>query len=120
MSSLRVGKVLRQLGQDIQIARKKRRIPVKDFAARIGVAEGTVIRLEKGEPGTRLETFAMALLVLGELPRLERLMDPASDDTGLMIDHAHLPKRIGTRRRPVSAGVDLPASGQDSDEGMAF
>ena len=69
MSSLRVEKILRQLGQDIQVARKKRRIPVKDFAARIGVAEGTVIRLEKGEPGTRLETLAMALLALGELPR---------------------------------------------------
>ncbi len=120
MSSLRAEKVLRQLGQDIQVARKKRRIPVKDFAARIGVAEGTVIRLEKGEPGTRLETLAMALLVLGELPRLEQLMDPASDDTGLMIDHSQLPKRIGSRRKPVSGAGGVPASGDDSDTGTAF
>lgn len=117
MSSLRVEKVLRQLGQDIQVARKKRRIPVKDFAARIGVAEGTVIRLEKGAPGTRLETLAMALLALGELPRL---LDPASDDTGLMIDHANLPKRIGRGRKPVTRIAILPSSGQDSDEGKAF
>ncbi len=120
MTSLRVEKVLRQLGQDIRIARKKRRIPVRDFAARIGVAEGTVIRLEKGEPGTRLETFAMALLALGELSRLERLMDPASDDTGLMIDQANLPKRIGTRRKPAPAGGHDAVGGQDSDEGTAF
>ena len=120
MSSLRVEKVLRQLGQDIQVARKKRRIPVKDFAARIGVAEGTVIRLEKGEPGTRLETLAMALLALGELSRLSRLLDPASDDTGLMIDHANLPKRIGRGRKPVTSSATLSASGQDSDEGTAF
>jgi transcriptional regulator with XRE-family HTH domain len=119
MSSLRVEKVLQRLGQDIRLARKKRRIPVRDFAQRIGVAEGTVIRLEKGEPGTRIETLAMALLALGELARLEQLLDPASDDTGLMIDQAKLPVRIGTRRKPL-AGAAITAAGQDSDDGTAF
>ncbi|MES4992574.1 XRE family transcriptional regulator [Phyllobacterium sp. 22229] len=122
MSSLRVDRALRQLGQNIQIARKKRRIATKDFADRLGVAEGTVFRLEKGDPGVRLGTFAMALLALGELLRLEELLDPSVDDTGLMLDRERLPKRIDRPR--TTAGRESrdkgSAGGSGDDEGTAF
>ncbi len=39
----------------------------------------------------------MALLVLGELPRLGDILDVSRDDTGLMLDVDGLPQRI---RRP--------------------
>ncbi len=92
---------LRALGQDIRIARKKRRLPVADFAERMGVSEGTLVRLEKGEAGFSLGVFAMVLLFLGELHRLEEMLDVSQDDTGLMLDLDSLPQRIRRRQAPV-------------------
>ena len=43
--------------------------------------------------------FAMALLALGELHRLEDLLDVSRDDTGLLLDLDNLPQRI-RRRKP--------------------
>lgn len=95
-----VQRTLRALGRDIGIARKKRRFPVADFAARMGVSPGTVVRLERGEPGVAVGVVAMALLALGELHRLEALIDVSRDDTGLMLDIDSLPQRIRRPRPP--------------------
>ncbi len=90
-----VQRALRALGRDVRIARKKRRMPVADFAARMGVSPGTLARLERGESGVSLGVLAMALLALGELRRLDELLDVSKDDTGLMLDIDSLPQRIG-------------------------
>lgn len=100
----RIQRALRGLGRDIRIARKKRRMPVADFAVRVGVSVPTIVRLERGEPGVSLGCLAMALMVLGELRRLEELLDVSTDDAGLMLDAAALPQRIRSRRvRPIAA-----------------
>ena len=89
-----VQRVLRGLGRDIRIARKKRRMPVADFAVRMGVSQGTLARLERGEAGVSLGALAMALLALGELSRREGMLDVATDDAGLLLDIDSLPQRI--------------------------
>ena len=98
-----VQRALRALGRDIGIARRKRRLPVADFAVRMGVSQGTLIRLEKGEAGVSIGALAMALLALGELQRMEEVLDVSRDDTGLMLDVDSLPKRI-RRKRTVARG----------------
>ncbi len=107
-----VQRALRGLGRDIRIARKKRRFPVADFAARMGVSQGTVARLENGEPGVGLGSVAMALLALGELGRLQELLDVSRDDTGLMLDLDSLPQRI--RRRSVTGAPSSQPRGSAS------
>jgi len=94
-----VQRALRNLGRDIRIARKKRRLPVADFAARMAVSPATLARLERGDAGVSVGGLAMALLALGELRRLDDLLDVAKDDTGLLLDIDRLPQRI---RRPSS------------------
>lgn len=94
-----IQRTVRNLGRDIRIARKKRRMPVADFAARMGVSQGTLVRLERGEPGVSIGVLAMALLALGESGRLEEILDVSRDDTGLMLDVDSLPQRIRARRR---------------------
>ena len=89
---------LRCAGRDIRIARKKRRMPVADFAARLGVSAPTVLRLEKGDPGVSVGCLAQALRALGELHRLEEMLDMATDDAGLTMEAAGLPQRIRKRR----------------------
>lgn len=100
---------LSSMGRNIRIARKKRRIPVADFAARVGVTAPTVSRLEKGDPGVSIGCLAQALRALGELHRLEELLDMAADDAGLMMEAAELPQRIRRRR-----GTDAPESGAEA------
>jgi transcriptional regulator with XRE-family HTH domain len=91
------------MGRDIQIARKRRRMSVADFCNRIGVSDKTLAKLERGDGGVRLETFAMALLALGMLDRLASIADPASDSTGIGLDREKLPERI--RQHNPSASV---------------
>ena len=92
--SIAVKKALLRLGQNINIARRKRRMSLADFASRMRMSQGTVIRLEKGEPGVSIQALAMALLALGEIRRLHDLLDISTDDTGLLFDTEALPKRI--------------------------
>ncbi len=41
---------LRKLGEDLSVARKRRREPLKAWAQRIGVSEPKLVRMEKGIP----------------------------------------------------------------------
>ena len=105
--SVTVNRALARLGRDINIARRKRRMSLAEFAERMRVSQGTVMRLERGEPGVSIQALAMALLALGEVNRLHSLLDAASDDTGLLFDAASLPKRIhsaGRRKEPNRQG----------------
>ena len=102
-----IQRALREFGRDVRIARKKRRMPVADFAERMGVSTGTLVRLEKGEPGVSVGAVAMALLALGELHRLGEMLDVSRDDTGLMLDIDGLPQRI-RRPKPLILGDGGP------------
>lgn len=94
MASFQINSALKQLGRDIEVARKKRRMSVADFCERIGVSDKTLKKLERGDGGVRLETLAMALLALGMLNRLRDLADAATDEVGLSLDISRLPQRI--------------------------
>ena len=83
---------------------------VADFAERMGVSQGTVVRLEKSDSGVAVGAVAMALLALGELCRLGDILDVSKDDTGLMLDDDALPQHI---RRP----KPLVLAGNGLDEG---
>lgn len=122
-ASLNASRALEALGNNIKTARLKRRISVKDFSDRVGVSESTVIRLEKGDGGVSIGTLAMACLVLGEIDRISDLLDPGSDDTGLFLDRAALPKRIDRKR---GTGATTTENSQtvigesDDDGGVGF
>ena len=125
IKSQRAQRALRQLGENLKTARLKRRIAIKDFADRVGVSDRTIMRLEKGDDGVGTGTLAMACLVLGEIDRVSDLLDPASDDTGLLLDRDMLPKRIEGKRRKASSqstsGNQSVSNGDPSDdEGVGF
>lgn len=89
---------IRKLGQDIAIARRRRRFTQARVAEGAGLDVGTVQRLERGYPGVSLGALAMVLLVLSETGRLGRLLDMAEDDLGLALGAADLPKRVRPRK----------------------
>ncbi len=93
-----VTRAISQLGEDVSRARRRRRLSRASLAERSGVSEATLKRLEKGDGSVALENFARALNVLGELDRLEKLLDSATDELGLVLMDEQLPKRVRQRR----------------------
>jgi len=91
---LPVKRALRKLGEDISIARRRRRISVQLMADRAFIGRNTVTRVEKGDPGVSLGIYATVLFVLGMADRLTDLADPSTDPVGQSLEEERLPKRI--------------------------
>lgn len=93
-----VARAIAHLGEDVSRARRRRRLSRASLAERSGVSEATLKRLEKGDGSVALANFARALHVLGELSRLEKLLDSGTDELGLALMDEQLPKRVRQRR----------------------
>lgn len=91
---LPVSRAMRKLGQDVRDARLRRRIPVAVMVARAGLSRMTLSKIENGEPGTSLGSYASVLFVLGLEGRLADLADVKNDELGLKLEEDRLPKRI--------------------------
>ena len=113
-------RALRSVGRNIRIARKRRRMPVADFAARLGVSPPTVSRLEAGDPGVSIGSLAQALRALGELHRLEELLDMGDDDAGLRLEASRLPQRIRRGRRLAALSEAVAETPGAAGTGTAF
>ena len=91
-----VTRAIAKLGRDVSLAR--RRLSQASLADRSGIGVNTVRRIEKGEPSGSIEHLARVLYVLGELERLEKLLDTGSDEVGLLMMDEDLPQRIRARQ----------------------
>ena len=96
---LPVTRALRKLGHDIRDARRRRRIPAEIAAQRASISRMTLLKIEKGEPGVAVGSYATILLVLGMTERLAELADPRHDAVGLQLEEEHLPQRIRRSRK---------------------
>ena len=94
-----VNRALRKLGHDIRDARRRRRIPVAILAERASISRMTLNKVEKGDPGVSLGTYATILFALGMVDRLADVADPRHDTVGLELEEEHLPERIRLSRR---------------------
>lgn len=96
----KVKRSLSKLGADIALARRKRRLTVAMMAERIAVGKNTYLRVEKGDPTVSLGAYAMTLFVLGLGEPLGGLVDPSTDQQGLLLDAERVPKRVRPRKEP--------------------
>ena len=105
-SPVPVRRALRKLGNDMRDARRRRRIPVSIMAERASISRMTLNKVEKGEPGVSMGTYATVLFVLGMADRLADLADLRNDSVGLALEEEHLPQRIrrAHREKPVRPG----------------
>ena len=83
---------LQKLGRDISVARKRRRLSMREMAARMMVNLKTVQRLEKGDPTVGIGIFTTALWILGMHRRIGDLVSPENDTAGLQEDIRNLPR----------------------------
>jgi transcriptional regulator with XRE-family HTH domain len=97
-------RALDKLGADIRDARRRRRIPTALMAERSGISRMTLNKIESGDRGVSMGSYATVLFVLGMTARLEDLADSRYDSVGLSLEEEHLPKRIRLPRQKQKAG----------------
>lgn len=100
-----VRRAIEKLGADLSLARRRRHLTQASMAERLRVSEATVRRMEHGDSGISLGTIAQAFFVLGELDKINRLLDSAADDIGLSLMNAQLPLRVRKKRIKSDSGV---------------
>jgi len=96
-------KALRKLGQDINDARRRRRITIELMAERAGLSRSTIGKIEKGDPTTSMGGYASVLFVLGMHKRLSDLVDSMHDLVGRRLEDENLPQRVRMPHRTSEA-----------------
>lgn len=89
-----VRKAARELGINVRIARKRRRMLQGELAQKAGVGEKTLRRLEKGDDGVSVGNVLSVLWALGLLPTAKALANPDKDEHGKTLELARLPERV--------------------------
>ena len=90
---------LRTLGEDLAVARLRRKESQRQWASRLGVSAPTLIRMEKGDPTVSMGVYATALWTLGLSSGLAELADPAKDLRALESDVRQASQRRAARSR---------------------
>ena len=84
-------------GVELRTLRLRRRLPMAYAAERAGISRSTLHKIERGDPGVALGSYARVLASYGMLDRIEHLADPRWDRTERELARSHLPVRV---RRP--------------------
>jgi transcriptional regulator with XRE-family HTH domain len=93
---------MRQLGENLAIARARRKESQREWAERIGVSAPTLIRMERGDPTVSMGTYASALWLIGRVQALPGVASPESDLGALELD-----VRQARQRRPVRTASSI-------------
>ncbi|MDO9433877.1 XRE family transcriptional regulator [Hydrogenophaga sp.] len=104
---------LRQLGEHLAVARKRRREPMKSWALRIGVSEPTLMRMEKGDPSVSMGVYATALWLIGRSEALVEVAAPEHDQ-GALEEAVRAARARSVRKRPSLYGT-APLDGNDEN-----
>jgi transcriptional regulator with XRE-family HTH domain len=88
---------LRGLGENLAIARLRRRESQREWAARLGCSVPTLIRLERGDPAVGAGLYVTALWLVGRVSGLPALAAPADDRGALEGDVREALKRRAVR-----------------------
>lgn len=95
---------LRDLGENLAIARVRRKEPQRAWAKRLGISVPTLIRMEHGDPGVGMGIYATALWLVGRVQALQDAAAPASDRGALEMD-----VREAVQRRAVRSAASVEA-----------
>lgn len=89
---------LRELGENLALARKRRQEPLRSWAQRIGVSEPTLMRMEKGDPTVSMAVYATALWLMGRDAALPDLAAP-EHDRGALEEAVRVARQRAVRKR---------------------
>ncbi|MBP6900362.1 MAG: helix-turn-helix domain-containing protein [Burkholderiaceae bacterium] len=95
-----VARALAALGEQLALARLRRKQSQRAWAQRIGVSVPTLSSMERGEPGVSMGVYATALWLMGRTQALTELANPQFDLGALEADvrAAANERRLRSRR----------------------
>ncbi len=107
---------IKQLAQNIVIARKRRMETQAQWAQRLGVSQPTMARIERGDPSVAMVSYVMCLWLINQAHGLADLVAPQSDIGSLEREVARTrvrrpsaanapAKNLATRARPGLPGA---------------
>lgn len=98
---------LRSLGDNLAVARKRRRESRAVWAQRMGVSEPTLTRMERGDASVAIGTYATALWLMGRAAAIADLAAPEHDQGAL--EDAVRAAKVRAVRKPPSLKARLGA-----------
>jgi hypothetical protein len=95
---------LRKLGENLAIARVRRKEPQRLWAKRLGVSIPTLIRMEQGDPRVAMGIYATAFWMIGRIDALAEIADPKNDRGALELDVRRAIERRAVRSAASTEG----------------
>ena len=94
--SPKTAEILEQMGEQIKLARLRRRLSTELVAERAGISRATLWNVEKGSPSVAIGIYAAVLHALGNMDS-DLLLVAKDDEFGRTLQDLELPVR---RRAP--------------------
>lgn len=85
---------MRKLGQDLRHARLRRGLKMVLVSERAGISRETLAKIQKGDPGVSMGSYASVAFALGFGNRWLGFADVSVDPVGQALDEERLPKRV--------------------------
>jgi DNA-binding XRE family transcriptional regulator len=99
-----VTSAVQRLGENVRLARVRRRLSQEELAQACGITRKTLYALEKGASGASIATAFTVLWKLGLLGTAVALADPDADEHGKILEAARRPQRV---RHPVDSNNEF-------------
>jgi transcriptional regulator with XRE-family HTH domain len=80
-----VEQALKRLGENLRLARNRRKLTIEEAAQKIGTGPRAVMDAEKGKPSTTVGVYAALLWAYDLLTPLSDLANPNTDEQGLTL-----------------------------------
>ncbi len=87
-----------RLGERLALARKRRRLTLRELAAKAGISYDTARAVEAGNLQTGLGAYLAILWAMGLESEIDSFLDPDRDETGKQLEIARQPRRVAHRR----------------------
>lgn len=87
----KMAKTLAMMGEQIRLARLRRKISVDTVTNRAGISRSTVWKIEKGDPSVSIGAYTRVLNAIGMMDDL--LLIAKDDEYGRLLQDAELDKR---------------------------
>lgn len=91
----------RRIGERLTIARKRRRLTVRELASKAGISYDTARAVEAGNLQTGLGAYLAMLWAMGLESEIQAFADPERDEEGKQLDLTRLPQRVRHRKEPL-------------------
>ena len=97
MLQYKTDRILKELGENIKLARLRRKLSTQQVAERAGIGRRTLYDIERGRPNVSIGNYAQVLSVLG---LADELLNVAKDDVlGRKLQDAKLVVRTRAPKR---------------------